>query len=125
MEALNRMYGYKRECYVLLHLNSGIVLFVFTDTCCSFFFSLYKLKTNISFQENKDYINYIFASIMPTHQLMETQESQYSLMATPLREEVVTGPMAASQYAFPAVVPCTVPMAAKYVFPAMVVHHAR
>ena len=35
-EALNRIYGYKWECYVLLHLNSGIVLFIFTDMC-SFF----------------------------------------------------------------------------------------
>ena len=37
-EALNRMYGYKRECYALLHLNSGIVLYMFTNACCSFFF---------------------------------------------------------------------------------------
>ena len=36
-EALNSIYGYRRKCYVLLHLNSGIVLFIFPDMCCSFF----------------------------------------------------------------------------------------
>ena len=103
---------------MLLHMNSGIVLLICVDIYMIQSF-LYKLKTNMSFQENTLHPCFHYANSAPNGVFLikhRTQESQNSPMATLQNVFPAVAcyirPMGASQHVFPEVVLCTGPMEA-------------